>query len=193
MISGAETLWRDAGLGDLGLRHLALADLGAVAAALLPGEGYTHPGGEPATLSETRQALRGFAENGSDAGFVATRRADDAPVGFLLYRLRNRLAEDFGEGNVLGALSPRLFPADGRFVQVHDLWVDPAWRRRGVARTLKQIAELAAASEGIGMIYTVTEADHSAALALNAGLGYVEIYLGPMWDAVERVALAKYL
>jgi hypothetical protein len=43
------------------------------------------------------------------------------------------------------------------------------------------------------MVYTVTEVVHAAARRLNARLGYSEIYRGPMWDEVERVALAKYL
>jgi hypothetical protein len=40
---------------------------------------------------------------------------------------------------------------------------------------------------------TVTESTHQTVLDLNAQLGYVEVYRGPMWDRVERVGLAKYL
>ena len=62
-----------------------------------------------------------------------------------------------------------------------------------MARALKRVLEAEAAARGVRMIYTVTEATHRAVLDLNAQLGYVEVYRGPMWDAVERVGLAKYL
>lgn len=120
-------------------------------------------------------------------------RGQDRLDAFLLYVLRNRLTDPFGDGNIPGVLPPSLFPPDGCFMQVFDLWVDPELRRTGVGRTLKRMLEAVAAARHVGMIYTVTESDHTAVLGLNLELGYVEIYRGPMWDRVERVSLAKYL
>ena len=45
----------------------------------------------------------------------------------------------------------------------------------------------------VGAIYTHTEAVNGHVIALNKKLGYREIYRGPMWDDIERVALLKRL
>jgi ribosomal protein S18 acetylase RimI-like enzyme len=183
----ADAIWNAAGLGDLALRLLRPSDLLAVAEALARGEGYTTTG-PPETADEIRASLAGFGESDAKAGFVVT-----VPLAFLNYLERDRLTDAFPIGGGLGALSPTLFPPDGRFLHLHDLWVDPSIRRRGVGRALKRLLEAEAAVRGVRMIYTVTEATHRAVLDLNAQLGYVELYRGPMWDVVERVGLAKYL
>jgi len=183
--------WRAAQLHGLSLRRLEPSDLDGVAKALQPGEGYT----QTAALAETWQAIRtglaGFGGDGVNEGFVVRERGDETPIAFLLYRRRNRGTDDFGEGAILGLLGDGVFPADGRFLQIHDLWVAPQARRRGIARALKRALEAAAASDGFGMIYTVTETTHQAVLTLNEQLGYLEVYRGPMWDDVARVGLAK--
>ena len=183
----ADAIWRAAGLGDLPLRTLRPSDLDAVADALARGEGYTSTG-PPETAAQIKASLAGFGEGDARAGFVVA-----SPLAFLNYLDRNRLTDSFPAGGGLGALPAAAFPPDGRFLHLHDLWVDPAIRRRGVGRALKLLLEAEAAARGIGMIYTVTEATHRAVLDLNAQLGYVEVYRGPMWDSVERVGLAKYL
>jgi ribosomal protein S18 acetylase RimI-like enzyme len=182
----ADAIWRAAGLADLALRVLRPSDLDAVAAALARSEGYT-PTGPPESAQEIRASLGGFGETGARAGFIVV-----SPLAFLNYLDRNRLTDDFPAGGP-GDLPPAAFPPDGRFLHLYDLWVDPAIRRRGVARALKRVLEAEAAARGVRMIYTVTEATHRAVLDLNAQLGYAEIYRGPMWDPVERVGLAKYL
>jgi ribosomal protein S18 acetylase RimI-like enzyme len=169
------------------LRTLRPSDLDAVADALARGEGYTSTG-PPETAAEIKASLAGFGESDARAGFVVA-----SPLAFLNYLERNCLTESFPAGGGLGALPAAVFPPDGRFLHLHDLWVDPSIRRRGVGRALKQLLEAEAAARGIGMIYTVTEATHRAVLDLNAELGYVEVYRGPMWDRIERVGLAKYL
>ncbi len=183
--------WRNAHLQGLILRRLEPSDLDAVAKALQAGEGYTQTTAPAETWQDIRAGLAGFGEDGVNEGFVVGEGGVEAPIAFLLYRRRNRATDDFGEGNILGLLEDGVFPADGRFLQVHDLWVAPRARRRGIARALKRALEAAAASEGFGMIYTVTETTHQAALTLNEQLGYLEVYRGPMWDDVERVGLTK--
>jgi ribosomal protein S18 acetylase RimI-like enzyme len=183
----AGAIWRTAGLEDLALRVLEPGDLDAIAAALARSEGYT-PTGPPETAAEIRASLAGFGVSDARAGFIVV-----SPLAFLNYLDRNRLTDDFPAGGGLGDLRPAVFPPDGRFLHLYDLWVDPSIRRRGVARALKRVLEAEAAARGVRMIYTVTEATHRAVLDLNAQLGYVEVYRGPMWDAVERVGLAKYL
>jgi ribosomal protein S18 acetylase RimI-like enzyme len=183
----ADDIWRVAGLGDLALRPLRPSDLNAVAEALARGEGYTSTGPRE-TAEEIRASLAGFGESDAKAGFVVT-----APLAFLNYLERNRLADAFPAGGELGGLPATLFPPDGHFLHLHDLWVDPSIRRRGVGRALKRLLEAEASARGVRMIYTVTEATHRAVLDLNAQLGYVELYRGPMWDRIERVGLAKYL
>ena len=184
---GADAIWRAAGLADLAVRPLRPTDLGAVSEALARGEGYTATG-PPETAEEIKASFAGFGDSDAKAGFVV-----ESPLAFLTYLERNRLTEAFPTGGGLGALAPAVFPPDGRFLHLYDLWVDPAIRRRGVARALKLLLEAEAAARGIAMIYTVTETTQRAVLELNAQLGYVEVYRGPMWDSVERVGLAKRL
>lgn len=90
-------------------------------------------------------------------------------------------------------ISTELFPEDGRFCTIFQLWVDPAYRRQGLGSQLKQLVEDEAAHRQVGAIYTHTEAVNEHVIALNKKLGYREIYRGPMWDNIERVALLKRL
>lgn len=90
-------------------------------------------------------------------------------------------------------ISTELFPADGRFCAIFQLWVDPAYRRQGLGSRLKQMVEEEAVRRQVGAIYTHTEASNQHVITLNKKLGYAEIYRGPMWDEIERVALLKNL
>lgn len=90
-------------------------------------------------------------------------------------------------------ISTDLFPEDGRFCAVFQLWVDPAYRRQGLGSQLKQMVEEEARRRQVGAIYTHTETTNGHVITLNKKLGYTEIYRGPMWDEIERVALLKNL
>jgi ribosomal protein S18 acetylase RimI-like enzyme len=90
-------------------------------------------------------------------------------------------------------VSTELFPEDGRFCSIFQLWVDPAYRRQGLGSQLKQKVEDEAVRRQVGAIYTHTEASNEHVITLNKKLGYAEIYRGPMWDEIERVALLKTL
>ena len=90
-------------------------------------------------------------------------------------------------------VSTELFPEDGRFCAIFQLWVDPAYRRQGLGTQLKQRVEDDARRRQVGAIYTHTETTNAHVIALNEKLGYAEIYRGPMWDEIKRVALLKTL
>jgi len=181
-------VWRNAGLNDLALRGLQATDLDTVADVIRRGEGYTLA--SLPTLQSVRSDLEGFGGDADKRGFIAI-AAGGSVAAFLLFFERDRSRNRF-EGDLIGRLPARLFPIDGRFLQVYELWVVPA-RGRGVATALKRVLEAIAQAEGVGMLYTVTEVVHATARRLNARLGYSEVYRGPMWDDVERVALVKRL
>jgi ribosomal protein S18 acetylase RimI-like enzyme len=175
------------------MRAVAAGDLDAIADALSHAEGYTVSDTARATaftVEALRQEIAPFADGAPRGGLVAERAG--AMAGFLLYLHRSR-AEPYPAGHFIPQLPASHFPTDGRFLQIHELWVAPAHRRRGLATALKRAAERVAIDAGAGAILTVTEATHAAALRLNAALGYRAIYQGPMWDEAPRVALIKAL
>lgn len=186
-------VWARIGPGGLKLRPLRPDDLTDVARALQKGEGYTRAKGERLpTLQRVRRSLADYGVDGIHAGLVAT-AANEEIKAFLLYILSDRSSGMFGADNLIMRLPPSAFPPSGRFLQIYDLWVSPEWRQQRVATALKSALEALARANDLEMIYTLTEVTHTAALRLNAGLGYRAIYTGPMWDDVERVALVKWL
>ncbi|MBK8904948.1 MAG: GNAT family N-acetyltransferase [Anaerolineaceae bacterium] len=98
-----------------------------------------------------------------------------------------------GRWRMFRTVSTDLFPGDGRFCAIFQLWVDPAYRRQRLGSQLKQMVEDEAVHRQVGAIYTHTEAVNEHVITLNKKLGYREIYRGPMWDDIERVALLKNL
>jgi GNAT superfamily N-acetyltransferase len=58
---------------------------------------------------------------------------------------------------------------------IRDLYVDPAYRRRGVARALLTHVITAARSAGALRVSLQTETDNAAALALYASLGFERV------------------
>lgn len=188
-----DQVWARVGTKGLKLRPLRPEDLTEVARALQRGEGYTLAEGERLpTLRTVRRSLANYGMDGVHAGLVAT-AADGAIKAFLLYVLGDRSSGMFGADNLIMRLPPSAFPPSGRFLQIYDLWVSPEWRQQRVASALKSALEAVARANDLEMIYTLTEATHTAALRLNAVLGYRAIYTGPIWDEVERIALVKWL
>jgi ribosomal protein S18 acetylase RimI-like enzyme len=148
--------------------------------------GYRTGWGE-AERESHRQLILSFI---LDAGaFIAD--GDGLPVGAILWRIRQfELVE---RGSVFRELDASVFPADGAFAEIYQLWVDPKHRRRGIGTALKRSIETAARSRNVRMIYTHTEATNAHVLAFNEKLGYREVRRGPIWDEVVRVSLVKYL
>ena len=62
--------------------------------------------------------------------------------------------------------------ADGRFLVVHRLCVDPDWQGRGVAAALMDFAEAMAVEQGYSSIRLDTYVGNPKALALYEGRGY---------------------
>lgn len=104
-----------------------------------------------------------------------------------------RVRDVVGQWRMFQTVSTEIFPADGRFCAIFQLWVDPAYRRQGLGSQLKQMVEVEAVRRQVGAIYTHTEATNGHVITLNKKLGYTEIYCGAMWDDIERVALLKRL
>lgn len=120
----------------------------------------------------------------------------DGPEAMLLCRYRDLETEPRAElalGSIFLELDRTLFPPDGRFCEVFQLWVDPARRRQGWASALKRHLERAARSRGLGAIYTHTLARNVQVVELNLKLGYHVVRRGPIWDTAERVSLIKTL
>ncbi len=84
-------------------------------------------------------------------------------------------------------------PSDGQFCEVFNLWVDPSFRRQGLATQLKKQLEIESQNRAIKAIYTHTETTNTHVIDLNLKLGYKEVRRGPIWDEVERVSLVKHL
>jgi ribosomal protein S18 acetylase RimI-like enzyme len=189
------TAWAGQSLGAaLALRPARRSDFAWMAKILSIGEGYTLPAGSTAfDAQDMEQSLATLAADDLLLGLVADDLATRTAAGFLLGIRRNRLIDVHPPGHILSRLPASLFPANGRFLQVYDLWIDPAWRRRGLASALKLMLEAQARDLGAACILTYTEATHTTARRLNARLGYREVYEGPMWDEVDRVALIKRL
>jgi ribosomal protein S18 acetylase RimI-like enzyme len=131
-----------------------------------------------------------FVSNAQKGAWIG-QTEDGQPVGMILCRFRNRLTESFGDDEVFSQLDAGIFPKDGRFCEIFQLWVGPAYRRKGVARQLKIHLETESWRRGIEMIYTHMLATNQPVLTLNRQLGYTEVRRGPIWDDAIRVSLIK--
>jgi len=92
---------------------------------------------------------------------------------------------------VFRTIDRAVFPANGAFLEVFQLWVHPNHRRQGVGSALKLELETMARARNVSMIYTHTEERNEHVLAFNAKLGYREVRRGPIWDASVRVSLVR--
>ena len=123
-------------------------------------------------------------------------QVDAAPQAMLLASFRDlerERPEDLAASSIFLELERGLFPADGRFCEVFQLWVEPAERRRGWAAALKRQLEAETCRRGIGAIYTHTLEQNVVVVELNLKLGYHVVRRGPIWDEAVRVSLIKTL
>ena len=185
--------------GSIMIRRAGLADLDFIYEADLLAEGFTFdPLPEPLTPEEKveyRQRLERFLTTADEAGWIAEDIRDGQRAGMIVVRFRDLKHEPPSDENLflLQFFDPSIFPPDGRFCEIFNLWVHPAYRRRGLATCLKLAAEGETRARGVGMIYTHTEAGNPHVLDLNLKLGYEVIRTGPLWDNVPRVSLIKKL
>jgi ribosomal protein S18 acetylase RimI-like enzyme len=181
------------------IRRALPADLDFLVAADLTHEGYTpSPDEQPMTadeLSAHREKIAAFVREESEAGWLAEDPRTGQPVGMILARFRDRQNEPPTEANLFlfCFLDDSLFPADGRFCEIFQLWVQPEYRRQGLATRLKQTVEAETRCRGMQMIYTHTEVANAHVIELNLRLGYQPVRTGPLWDATPRTSLVKWL
>ncbi len=178
------------------LREAVPSDLDFLVAVDLKDEGVTSPhlaqaGSEE--LAEHQSKIAAFISDNDKAVWVYEDTETKCLIGTTLWRYRNRLSENFEAWSIFPQLSVNLFPADGGFCEIFQLWVTPAYRRQGLATCLKQQAEAEALRRGIVLIYTHTEECNSHVIEMNLKLGYREVRRGPMWDEAVRVSLIKHL
>ena len=150
---------------------------------------------DPAAFQAQRVKIGKFIHDDQKVAWIGW-TADQKPAGMLLCRFRDKSKESpeiFSDGTAFGELDPAIFPHDGRFVEIFQLWVEPEYRRMGLATQLKRHVEIEAARHSIGMIYTHTRETNLHILELNHRLGYEEVRKGPIWDDVIRVSLVKYI
>ena len=84
-------------------------------------------------------------------------------------------------------------PVDEPFCEVFQLWVDPSYRRFGVASEMKMAIENDATAKGCRFMYTHTRETNQHVVALNIKLGYNMVRTGTLWDDIVRVSLVKRL
>ena len=178
---------RKGGIGILG-------DLDFLVEVDLQNEGYTVLDNiqiTPSELQQHRNKIASFLTHEDKGVFIAEDESEHSQVATIMYRIRNRNTIQHHE--VFNKLDRSLFPPDGRFLEVFQLWVDPSYRRRGLATKLKRKLEEEAIKLIISLIYTHTEETNLVAIHLNERLGYHEIRRGSIWDKVVRVSLIKEL
>ncbi len=178
------------------LREAVPGDLDFLVAIDLKDEGVTLPhlaGAGPEELAEHRHKIAAFISDDDKAAWVYEDVETKRIIGLTLWRYRNRLSEKFEGWSIFPHLSTDLFPANGGFCEIFQLWVAPEYRRQGLATCLKQQTEVAAVQHGVTLMYTHTEEGNNHVIEMNLKLGYSEVRRGPMWDNVVRVSLIKQL
>ena len=178
------------------LREAAPSDLDFLVAVDLKDEGVTlsHLAqAGPEELAEHRVKIADFISDTDKAAWVYEDAETERIIGIILWRCRNRLSENFEGWSIFPQLAENLFPADGGFCEIFQLWVAREYRRQGLATRLKQQAEKEALRRGITRMYTHTEECNSHVIEMNLKLGYSEVRRGPMWDDAVRVSLIKPL
>ncbi len=173
-----------------------LGDLDFLVAVDLKDEGVTLPhlaGAGSEELAEHRHKIAAFISDIDKAAWVCEDTETKRLIAITLWRYRNRLSERFESWSIFPQLAESLFPVDGGFCEIFQLWVAPEYRRRGLATRLKRQAEADALRRGITLIYTHTEERNSHVIELNLKMGYQEARRGPLWDEMVRVSLIKSL
>ena len=162
----------------------------------LDDEGYT-PGtddDQSMDLAERRAKMAGFVQDSDKAAWVIEDTGSHALAGALLCLFRDLDSKSSSSLNWDFFDRIREFlPEDGMFAEVFNLWIDPAFRRQGLATKLKRQLERESRRRGLSMVYTHTELSNPHVIELNRKLGYREIRRGTIWDEIVRVSLVKDL
>ena len=177
----------------LSTRRGILDDLDFLVAVDLLNEGYTTSGDMPQNADEAsahRNKIAAFLTD-EDRGVFIIDNLRQSRIAMIMYSVRNcDIHEDY---EIFSELQRSLFPTDGWFIQIFQLWVAPSRRREGLATMLKREVEEEAVRRNIRLIYTHSEESNSVVLHLNRRLGYREVRRGTIWDEVIRVSFVKEL
>lgn len=180
----------------LTLRKSLPADLDFLVAVDLQDEGcestYMDDWGTK-ELAEHRDKIAAFISGDDQDAWVYEESDTGSLIAMILWRYRNRLLEIFDSGNIFSQLDESLFPPDGAFGEIFQLWVAPEHRRHGLATRLKQQAEIESLKRSVKLLYTHTEEHNPHVIEMNLQLGYREVRRGPIWDEIVRVSLIKPL
>jgi GNAT superfamily N-acetyltransferase len=144
-------------------------------------------------LARHREQMAAFINGEHQAAWIYEERESGNSVGTIMYRFRNVLTDTFHPGSAIPQIDGELFPANGKFCEIYQLWVDPIYRRQGLGSQLKQQAEAESLRRGVRMMYTHTEEQNLHVVELNRKLRYIEVRRGPIWDDIIRVSLIKRL
>ncbi|MCR2806823.1 GNAT family N-acetyltransferase [Paenibacillus soyae] len=142
-------------------------------------------------LDEHRKSMASFLASAEKGAFLCDAPFSHHPIGLMMFRIRNR--DLVPEYSILRQIDRSLFPDQGQLVEVFRLWVDRNYRKRGIATLLKRRLEQEAKRRGVPVIYSYTEAANIAVIQMNQKLEYNEVWRGPIWDGVVRVAFVKHL
>ena len=139
-----------------------------------------------------RAIIAGFIEAPDKIAIVAE-IGPSQRIGGAYATQRNRHFEGDDPTSISLCLGADIFPADGWYCEMFQLWVDPSHRRKGLASRLKLAVEDEARRQGLTFICTATEVSNTGVIRLNERLGYRIARTGPVWDHVPRVSLVKDL
>jgi GNAT superfamily N-acetyltransferase len=142
-------------------------------------------------LQQHRKKIGEFIDQPDRGAWV--HEVDRKPISAILYTFRTRNEKLWDSDRVYDEIDPSLFPQDGRFCEVFQLWVHPNHRRQGLATELKMTLEHDALVRGVKMLYTHTEDCNLHVIEMNLKLGFKEVRRGPIWDEFVRVSLVKVL
>lgn len=179
---------------DIEIRRASEQHLDFLTQVDLEDEGITNAILGRGDFNQHRTRMREFLGD-SAAGWVIGAAERSKPIGTIMCRFRDLRAEAPVEKNLflLRYLPRSTFPDDGRFVETYQLWVDPEFRRQGLAYQLKQHLEIESRRRDIKQIYTHTEKTNAHVIRMNLNLGFRVVREGPMWDDIVRVSLVKNL
>jgi ribosomal protein S18 acetylase RimI-like enzyme len=144
-------------------------------------------------LSAHREAMATFLSDVDRAAWVYEDTEGGRRVGMVACVFRSWPRDQALTHGIFDGLDANVFPSDGRFCEVFQLWVDPSFRRQGLATRMKQELEAESLRRGVHMIYTHTEASNVGVIELQRKLGYSEIAREPIWDSTLRVRFVKHI
>ena len=160
-----------------------------------PGEPIYFDGWGDAERAEHRAKIAAHVTDSDKCAWVYEDTATRQNIGMFLVWFRERHTEPHTPATdfLFQFIDESILPPDGRFCEVFQLWVHPAYRRRGLATAMKRACEDEARRRGTHLIYTHTRERNANVVELNRRLGYEEIRRGPLWDDAVRVSLVKRL